>query len=334
MGNNLCLKILTLVCLKAAALWSQDFDKVFVLENSIELQQDEKNLLGSVRDCFIDPVGIIVCDSKSGEVKIYEASGKFKSFLGRRGRGPGEFIAPLAVYATEDRIYVNDVEARRLSIFDKPTLKFLNHFLTLDGREMRVVSDRIYLSYPNLESHTTIHVFDKDGKKLQDFGTISEIAMANQLISDLICFDYDRAGNWFSIQEMEYTIFKFDPAGKLLRSFPGKTTCYTPPPREPFKAFYSKEKTTNWLKSWSHLIGLRILRNSQKIIINMSRPSGEKNDYCLDIWDAEGKPVYQGISTHMLLLFVDRNDHVYFLDEEKVENSVVFRIKEFTLSPR
>ncbi len=51
------------------------------------------------------------------ELKVYDAAGNFVTRWGRRGRGPGEFEAISAMFASGDSVFVLDLSQRRISLF-------------------------------------------------------------------------------------------------------------------------------------------------------------------------------------------------------------------------
>jgi hypothetical protein len=81
------------------------------------------------------PLGVWAVDGKGrwftvtkaadGRVGVYDKAGRFLQFLGRRGRGPGEYenVQTVAI-GPGDSIYVNDNALQRISVFS-PSLKYV-----------------------------------------------------------------------------------------------------------------------------------------------------------------------------------------------------------------
>jgi hypothetical protein len=73
------------------------------------------NVLSAVRR----PDGAIVVGDGTGELRFYDASGRFVHAVGRKGRGPGEFQIPdLLVLIHGDSLAVWDGSQDRVSVFD------------------------------------------------------------------------------------------------------------------------------------------------------------------------------------------------------------------------
>jgi hypothetical protein len=61
---------------------------------------------------------MVVADSASHEIRLYDATGKFLSLIGRKGQGPSEFRGNLTLYAVRgDSLLFYDDGARRWTIF-------------------------------------------------------------------------------------------------------------------------------------------------------------------------------------------------------------------------
>lgn len=69
--------------------------------------------------------GIAVANGGSGEIRIYDAQGRFARAIGRKGEGPGEFQQPTLVGTLgEDTLVVVDGRLRRISLVH-PRMGFL-----------------------------------------------------------------------------------------------------------------------------------------------------------------------------------------------------------------
>ena len=68
-----------------------------------------------------------VTDPKATRVHILDSTGVLLRSIGRRGRGPGEFLTPSTIAAADNRVYVAQMTIPDVSVFDS-TGKFL-HFL-------------------------------------------------------------------------------------------------------------------------------------------------------------------------------------------------------------
>jgi len=63
---------------------------------------------------------LLVCESAGDRLSLLDSNGHYKQYIGKKGRGLGEFVGPL--YIAQDyleRIYVTDYGNRRVDVFDK-----------------------------------------------------------------------------------------------------------------------------------------------------------------------------------------------------------------------
>jgi len=75
----------------------------------------EGEFFGSITDIAVDEQGnVYLCDMKACNIKKFSSQGKFIKVMGRKGQGPGEFISPSLVAASDNSLYVYDIGNRRL----------------------------------------------------------------------------------------------------------------------------------------------------------------------------------------------------------------------------
>jgi hypothetical protein len=90
---------------------------------------------------------VAVADERDGNVKLFDASGRYVRTLGRRGEGPGEFRAPLAVvFVSDSALLVADDRNRRWSL------------LTVSGTLVRQSSLRVYRSAAVADARSALAV--------------------------------------------------------------------------------------------------------------------------------------------------------------------------------
>lgn len=150
----------------------------------------EELLLNNVSDVLRLPDGrIVIANSGSYELRVFDASGRYLRSVGRMGGGPGEFSSRLLLFRHEDEVYATDDNALRIHAYD----------LDLQFRETRrfevpmdlprpfaqgVLSDKSLLAYANhgggtlggapgsINSvHFSLVLFDSTGQFLRSFGT-------------------------------------------------------------------------------------------------------------------------------------------------------------------
>jgi hypothetical protein len=75
-----------------------------------------------------------VLDYKTQDIRIFDASGKFKKTVGRAGSGPGEMrTANGMLLAPDGRVWVNDPGNSRFSVFDSEGRHVANHVIPINS---------------------------------------------------------------------------------------------------------------------------------------------------------------------------------------------------------
>lgn len=96
------------------------FDSVFRLADTLTPEQPDSAPLGLVSGIdFAADGSFVVADVRGSRITRYGPDGRLLAVLGRRGRGPGEFQAPLfPVLDDRGRIHVLDLQQPRISVFN------------------------------------------------------------------------------------------------------------------------------------------------------------------------------------------------------------------------
>lgn len=115
---------------RAATMPAAPFDSVFRLARTFTPEQPDSVPLGLVSGVHVAPNGdFVIADVRSSRLTRYDASGRLRAVLGRGGRGPGEFQAPMFPVVDEHgRVHAMDMQQPRLSVF------------SADGTLLRTVS--------------------------------------------------------------------------------------------------------------------------------------------------------------------------------------------------
>jgi hypothetical protein len=131
------------------------------------------DVFGFIQGVTTDAAGwTYVLDSRMTTVRVFDSRGRYVASVGRRGRGPGEFVNPvsLAVDAA-GTLYVLDIGASRVSRFtvrregSVPTGDFRVPF---PAQSMCLLDDSLYLL--GYDSGRIVHAFSVSGQRLTSFG--------------------------------------------------------------------------------------------------------------------------------------------------------------------
>lgn len=329
---NMCRRVFFFSCLyiaitaAALALITRDdrsnrdidseFRRFFKFENEIVLSE-KKNLIGSIRKLSLAPDGKLwILDSKSTKICSYTQTGEFITSVGRKGEGPGEFIKPVDFFIGKENVYVVDPLARKLHLFSL-NWDFKYFFYIEDGRMVHEGKNgEIFIAAPrsvdDKNNGSCIHVYDKRGKLLNSFFPINENAIRQDLFCDGVCFDQDRDGDLFCAQEMEYKIYRYTAKGRLIKTFSKPSANYIPSPVKIFKNKFIRSEADKWVRSWTHIVDVKIWRDLVFITSLYIKGSYE---YGYDIYNRSGELIRGNLAANYRLLYIDEKGKLYFLKE-------------------
>ncbi len=293
------------------------FKMFFELEKVVPLSE-EKNLIGSIRDFSVDTENNFwILDSRQCKLYKYTPDGKFISYIGGVGQGPGEFGKPFSFFIGKKYIYVVDPVSRKANVFGlQGVFKYFFHIedgrIVKEGKNGEVIITGLVIKSSN--KGDCIHIYDQKGNLKKSFFPINKNASRHDLICDGIYFDIDQKGDLYCIQEMEYKTHHFDISGKLIHKFSHNNPHYIPPPGKIFEKKHLRSLLVKWIKSWTHIVGIHRLDNLLLITLQYTKSA---HKYMLDIYNKDGELVDGGLGTNFRLLHVDRKGKLYFLDEKK-----------------
>ena len=122
-------------------------EPVLILEEDLIIRGDETQedqMFQDIRTLDVDGEGnIYALDEQAGNIKVFDAGGRYVRTMGKKGQGPGEFGFPVAVLITPDQeVLVHDMGQRALKFLDR------------EGRFLRQISiaDKFQFSGPRFLS--------------------------------------------------------------------------------------------------------------------------------------------------------------------------------------
>lgn len=99
---------------------STRFVDCFTLEDSIPLFQDASHPIVRLTHTVVTTAGhILVADASEAHIKVFRPTGGLLQIIGRKGKGPGEFVEPRLLSLSRDgRLHVMDTGLSRITVFD------------------------------------------------------------------------------------------------------------------------------------------------------------------------------------------------------------------------
>lgn len=124
-----------------------------------------------------------ITDFGDGFVKQFDRFGAYKGAIGQgEGRGPGEFLNMTNMFASDDEIWISDVQALRITRFSLSSGEF--DLYPLERRPMRVAANDSLVVIMWIMAESMFSLYDKSGNKLFDFEHPSIIPIDDQMAFD------------------------------------------------------------------------------------------------------------------------------------------------------
>lgn len=159
---------------------------------------------------------IYVTDNMDYSLKKFDVKGKLLKKTGRKGQGPGEFLAPRYIDCTEISIYVSDEYNPKIQVFDNDINYSHSIPIPMPVSDFSILpKEEIAVATLSTRKSGRIYIFNSTGKILR------EIQYSNEelpLLMDMVNFEFDSQGNLVIVYNYQDKIEKFNPEGKKLWS--------------------------------------------------------------------------------------------------------------------
>lgn len=195
------------------------YSHLFFLQGkeSQKLYLEEVLSIGSLNDdTLFQWVGVVVdsnqniyvTDTMDYSLKKFDAEGNLLKKTGRRGQGPGEFLAPRYIGISEQFLYITDQFKPEIQVFDKNLNYRKSIPIPMPVSDLKILSDD-ELAVATISTAKTgrIFIFDSKGKVKREF-QYSEKKMP--FMMDMISFDSDSLGNLYIAYNYQDKIEKFN----------------------------------------------------------------------------------------------------------------------------
>ena len=217
--------ILFLLLMVAGINSSHARDRSLFHQDEYDIHLDLLLTLGSLEDDLlfqwvgvnVDRLGhIYVTDALDYSIKKFSWDGNLLKKSGGRGQGPGEFMAPRLLDASEKYLYVTDQLNSGIQVFDKdlqyvhriPIQTPVSDFQVLHDEAIAVASLRVF-------SPLKINIYNASGRINR---TLTVVEHPTDVIMDQFNFVCDDSGNIYVVYLFKDKIEKFDNRGKRLWS--------------------------------------------------------------------------------------------------------------------
>lgn len=202
-------------------------EDIFPRETEAQLELTSESALAYITDMAVDAKGnFIISDGvRLNRVWIFSPSGKFLQKLGEQGQGLGEYAAPLSVAVNhEGEILVNDYFGMKIIFYDRE-YRYERDLKAIRGRFIHVNSkDEIYLYEGMIPPvargvFDTIKELDQAGKLILSFAPLPEDVLKTHYSVMADGMDIDKDDFIYEMNSLYYSVRKYTPGGKLIKSF-------------------------------------------------------------------------------------------------------------------
>jgi len=207
--------------------------------------EDRNYMMSDIRDVFRDSYGrIYVADTENNRIKQFNKNGKFIKNIGRRGKGPGEFILPQSINVDNNNdLYVYNGASKMILILNPEGVEIKRFNVNFHVNKFRILSnDRIiahtgvYSDVLRDKSPSVFYVYDFAGNLLYEFGEMFPLPLKGRknsyAYSSGFSYDVDENGNIYCAHEYINKIEKLNNKGKTILIIDRKIK------KEPDELFY------------------------------------------------------------------------------------------------
>jgi len=157
---------------------------------------------------------IYVTDNMDYSLKKFDDQGTLIKKTGRKGQGPGEFLAPRYLGISNEFLYVTDQFKSEIQVFDKNLNYSRSLPISMPVSDLKVLSDdKIAVTTISMAKTGRIFIFNSKGKVKRELLYSDK---KSPLMMDNVNFDFDSQGNFYVVYNYQDKIEKFDPEGRKI----------------------------------------------------------------------------------------------------------------------
>lgn len=338
--------------------WGSDPKVSIELVRTIgDVDSDDENLaFDSPTDLAVDAAGnIYIADSRNQRIQMFNPEGRYLRTIGRKGQGPGEFMATRSIdFDGEGRLHVLDNWQRRIQVFT-PKGEVLKTIpvSNLDVRRMRLLRSGKIAVENNVRGPKLVKLLGPDLAPLREFGEPFDYGdgLANG-VGNSWDFAVDLEDNIYLCFHFQNRIEKYSPEGQLLwkadreLNYPAKIV--EKGRREGARTFYPKfNSVASGLdvddsgRIWVATCDRQIRKDEEVIVMISGRVGGSetrklvgdterrKTDmFKLEVFAPDGVLLGEILLTHFVDMIWIHGDRLFLLDSVRGVCFYEYRIVE------
>ncbi|MDX5476943.1 MAG: 6-bladed beta-propeller [Cyclobacteriaceae bacterium] len=322
----------TLIKIPVSGLDNQVFEDKFEINRIIALDFCDACIIGEVHKILIDDSGFYVLDKTiTKSIKKFDWNGTLLFNISESGEGLGKYILPFDMELDKNRLFVLDVNQRKILFFNAVNGQFDN--------EQRI-GDFQALTFAHLDNNTFAYHLDgrELGPDLHYLGQIAALGGGKSTAKWVLDFgntDYMTAEQEFTRGEkgllfaksMNDTVYQVEASGfipKYVFDFGDKRIS------DDIKKADMMEAMQRIMTDWPHFHWGRVFENSNQVFFLWSGNQGQRN---LSYYDKVTGVTYllEGDSFYPKnIVYVDDQRLIAFISpEEYMESDLKGVVKEY-----
>ncbi len=314
----------------------------FELELIIGESDDPDQSFSEVSNFVVDDdMTLYALDFKDRKVKVFDDAGRFVRSFGKQGQGPGELQMPAGIHLTSsNELIVEDAMGRKLVYFTKEgtfikEVSFADKMALVNilmgpkgnfiGRELKLDGQKVFFEIKKLDPGLkSLFPLDQIEFALPVPGSGKKI----NLMDMLSVYQFDSSGHIYYGRNLDYEIKVYTPDGTHVKSIqkeyePQKVTKEDIEEildRMPNMGAFNPREMFEFPKLFPSYQSF-ILDKAGRIFVRTWEKGKNKGEYIFDVFDAEGRYIYQFPSKMDIRLW--KNEKAYSYEENEEELMII-----------
>ncbi len=332
--------------------------------------EDEHAAFNYPSDIAVDKNGnIYVLDTKNARIQEFSPEGRYLSTIGRKGRGPGEFMLPDGLdIDREGGLVVSDAAQERIQVFPPKGGRDIRSII-LGGpsfRGIRVLSSGNYVSSTSslfepeasgvgqkLNEARLLKVLSPDGRVLNAFGRGTDFGEGLTSATGNVCvFDVDEKDAVYLCFIFQNRVEKYSAGGKLIwradRPLGYSTEARSPEMNACSTSIAADAKGRIWVVTYARQLEKNV-ETTQTSMLEFSKRGGgvtsrrietkantdlrSTDAFKLEIFSADGELLGDIPLSHFADVIRIHEDKLFIIDRDHGSTVYVYRIVEEQARP-
>jgi len=292
----------------------------FVKIKEMNLIFPDGEVVGKVFDFMEHNNEFYLVDQQSHTIWVTNKNGKLKRKIGRKGKGPGDLLAPVSIAFKGDTLFVLEKDNARVSLFDEAGV-FIRQFPVRSGMlsSLEISRDGKRIIIGESLGIWNYLFYSINGEQLSEAPGFkrTEISMPTSI-----------AGGQLSVTENNNILFSgIRQYNVIMLNWEGDTIKFLSAAPENYSApSLNNRKKLMAQKFWSivtlplEINNYILIQRFNKVLAADNKSKKEKNKFYYDLFSIEGKLIAEGIKSQSSQFLFQKNGLLYSIDYTPLEN--------------